>query len=198
MRRRKETVIELTPLLDVILIMLFMIMSVQSQKTEEAEAAAREKTQELTAQMEQLSEEFSDRENQLMDQLDDTESRLSQAEAQLTGYEAFRDYSAVISISMEYLEGGERQLYIAEGDKTDTISFGWDNLRYGENSLTAALEQRMKQTTEEPVFIAFVYDSESIYRRDYDMIASVIDKLQSENDNLYIRYSERNGTDEQE
>lgn len=196
MRRRKETVIELTPLLDVILIMLFMIMSAQSQKTEEIQSQAQAEAAELNSRMEQLSEEYADREDKLTAQLSDTESRLSQAEAQITGYEAFSEYSAVISVSVEYTDNGERKLYIAEGDSVDTISFGWDNLRYGENSLNAALEQKLKAAEGKPVFIAFVYDSEKIYRHDYDMITSVMDELQAKNDDLYIRYTERNDTNE--
>lgn len=198
MRRRKETVIELTPLLDVILIMLFMIMSAQSKKTEEIQSQAQAETAELNSRIEQLTEEYADREDKLSAQLSDTESKLSQAEAQISGYEAFREYSDVISISVEYTESGERRLYIAEGDSADTITFGWDNLRYGENSLNAALEQKLKAAEENPVFIAFVYDSEKIYRHDYDMITSVMDTLQSKNNDLYIRYTERTDTNEQE
>lgn len=180
MKRRGDIGIELTPLLDVILIMLFMIMSRSSSEAQAAkeEAAAQSERYEaqLSAMKEIVAEESAELEN---------------AEAVIESYRTFENYARIVSVTVTNIGGGDRRIYLTCGDDETTVDFGWDNMKYGENSFKAELESIVRQSEGDPVFITFTYSSGKIFRRDHDMVTSVMDSVQSRNDNVYIQYSER-------
>lgn len=180
MNRRGEIAVELTPLLDVILIMLFMIMSRSSSEAQAAKEAA-------ASESARYEEEIAD----MQEIIDENSTELEKASAVIESYETFESYANIVSVSVMNVSEGERRIYISSGDDEQTIDFGWDNMKYGENSLRVKLAGIVRRSDDAPVFIVFTYSSGKIFRRDYDMIASVMDELQSRNANVYIQYKER-------
>lgn len=171
MRRRREITVELTPLLDVILIMLFLIMSQSSEAAEQTKQEAEQKVSNMECQVEDLRE---------------TNAEL---ESRLDSYAAFDEYARIISIDISNKTDGNRMIIVSDGEHTERIEFDWESMRYGENSLRAELIKSIDAWKDMPVFIVFNYDSSGIYRRDYEMITSVIDTIEYEN--VYIKYNER-------
>lgn len=179
MRKRRQISTELTPLLDVIMIILFIIISGNNEAVEKAET----EKEEIYSQMQSVSDEFEKT-------LEENNDRLNQAENIISGYEMFDKLAVIISLSIENQSDDSRKILISSDNETSTVSYSWDNMRYGENSLNASLENYIKSADERPVFITFSYKSSEIYLRDYNMISSVMDNIQSKSENIYIMYNE--------
>ncbi len=167
MKRPRQITTELTPLLDVILILLFLVLSQNNTRTAEVQGEL-DKTRES---------------------LDQAQSSLEQAQNVITGLEEYDENTLVITISITEADE-QRTLYVADKESTRGITYGWDNLLYGENALKNELENRFKAAKGKVVFISFVYNSEKIYKRDHDMVISVLDKLQGSDEDLYVSYKD--------
>lgn len=191
MRRRREVAVELTPLLDVILIMLFLIMSQSRSEAAEAKAQYERETAEIAAAVRERYE----RDTELLtnelaaasEELDETRESLYYADNRVKAYEKFDYYARIVSVSLRGT-GEERKIYIADGEKTVTIPLDWDNMRYGENALRAELLEY--ENSEDPVFLVFSYNKAEIYQRDFETVTAVVSELQSDNQNVYIKYNE--------
>ncbi len=173
MKRPRQIVTDLTPLLDVILILLFLILSQTSRHTADVQSKL----------------------DQAKENLEQTQNSLEQAQNVISGLEEYDENTSVIIISIhrEYTSDGEqRTLYVTDKESTRDISYDWDNLRYGENALKSELESCLKLAKEKVIFISFVYDSADIYRRDYELVISVLDKIQSTGESVYVSYRDTN------
>lgn len=184
MKKKYEITAELTPLLDVILIMLFFIMSVNSQTIEKEKANTE-------SQIAQISEEYSERENELKNSLAESEKNRLDAENRIESYQTFEEYSVIISIGVFENQDSDdtRSIILSSGEKSEYIKYDWNNMKYAENSLDAILKKYIINQDNNPVFIVFNFNSDNIYMRDYNMISSVINNIQREN--IYIHYNER-------
>lgn len=185
MKRRNNIAVELTPLLDVILIMLFLVMSQQKAETERVTSEAQSKAAEYESRIEQLNRDNSESE----------EKRL-EAENAAAAYRSFDELSAIIGLNIERSPDGSRRLFVSENGSTDIIEYGWDSLLYGENSLETRLNDSVSENDGRPVFISFNYNEDEIYLRDYTLVTDVLERLQG--DNIYISYdkeSEENNSE---
>ncbi|MDE6592360.1 MAG: hypothetical protein K2K57_04770 [Oscillospiraceae bacterium] len=191
MRRRREAAVELTPLLDVILIMLFLIMS--QSRTEAAEA--RERYENEAAEFAAAAEErYGSEIDRLTDELADSSEELEKvreslyyADNRVNAYEKFDYYARIVSISLRGT-GEEREIYLADGKRTVNIPLNWDNMRYCENAFRAELMEY--ENSEEPVFLVFGYNAGEVYQRDFEMVSAVMSEIQGDNQNVYIKYNE--------
>lgn len=177
MRRRQNVIIELTPLLDVIMIMLFLIM------TRSSDAAAK--------QMEQADKDVKTYEQQAEEAKAENEilvTENAELKGKLASIESFEEFATIISVTVVMGEGGERTIVVNCGDKDEYISYNWDNTRFGENSLKATLNKLTNG--EGPKFISFTYDETKIYNVDYEMISSVTADLMG--DEIYISIDSEN------
>jgi cell division protein FtsB len=179
MKRRRQTIIELTPLLDVILILLFMVMAQNAAAAAKAQETAAATAGQAESAMQEMETE--------MDRLEQENAILRN---EVSGYEGFADYAQRISVTWSCDKEEKKHIYVTfagagtEGSSPLDISYGWDSARYGENSLRNGLKQKI--SAKDPVFIFFTYDAKEIYKEDYDMIASVLADLKT--DDTYIQY----------
>ena len=97
MRKRKSVVVELTSLLDVIFIMLFMVMSRNSTATAEAQEAAREQVSVAEAHA-ALMENERDSYKTMLRETEEERENLSLTESRLNSYEVFSEYARIISV----------------------------------------------------------------------------------------------------
>ena len=176
MKRRNSIGIELTPLLDVILIILFLIITQNTAETER-----------LSEEYEQTEQQYIENTNRLEAELENSRQQSADTENIISGYESFDEYSVIIAVGITRRSDGTRTVSVSENGEISHISYGWDNLRYGENALKAELEKHISSAEDRPVFISFNYDENDIYLRDYQLISSVLDDL--DGDNLYIKYN---------
>lgn len=176
MKRRNSIGIELTPLLDVILILLFLVITQNNAETER-----------IAEEYETSEQQHIENESRLEAELENSRLQTADAENIISGYESFDEYSVIIAVGITRRSDGTRTVSLSENGEISHISYGWDSLRYGENALRAELEKMISSAEDRPVFISFNYDENDIYLRDYQLIASVLDDL--DGDSLFIKYN---------
>ena len=164
--KQKGIVIELTSLLDVILIMLFFVMMQSSRQSESYREQADEEIAAAQAQTEQakLDLEVEKRKEQMLKDA-------------LTGF-----------------EGGELyELKINFDDSSDVLvlSFGGQELDRLGFEQTAEIEKAVMGIDipeGSAVLAAVIYDGNKVLYRDMQSIRAALDKLSKDNDNIYIGY----------
>ena len=184
MKRRGGIVSDMTPLLDVIFIILFLVMvrnvKMSNEKLEEARLDT-EKAEEMVAQA-QAEKEAAIAEAQRLQFL---------AEAEVAEFETLLKDAIVLRVSLENKEDGNRQVVVRSGSQAQSNSFDWDSTNAASVYLGDTLEKYILTVEEgNPVFIVFTYDSNKIYQSDYNMIETTMRYVQMDFSNVYLQYRE--------
>lgn len=188
MRKRKTVIVELTSLLDVIFIMLFMVMN----KSEAASEAAQKKAEDEIAAADMIVSEMEETVSGYEDILKETEeerNNLANVKNRLESYESFDEYAKILSVYI--VDGGyKRSINVAAGEEIFTADYSWDNMDYAGSELKKSLTEHIGDG-KTPVFISFSYNGDKIYRQDYNMITEVMTEVQSGYEHVYIRFDDR-------
>ena len=184
MKRRGGIVSDMTPLLDVIFIILFLVMvrnvKMSNEKLEEARLDT-EKAEEMVAQA-QAEKEAAVAEAQRLQFL---------AEAEVAEFETLLEDAIILRVSLEMKEDGNRQVVVQSGAQTQSSAFDWDSTNEAFIYLGDTLEKYVLTVNEDnPVFIVFTYDSNKIYQSDYMMIERAMRYVQMDYKNVYLQYRE--------
>lgn len=191
MKRRKSVVVELTSLLDVIFIILFMVMNGSRSAAAEAQNTAEEQIAAAQAEVGLMQEELENY-KRILTEVEAERENLEFMENRISSYENFEEYAKILSVYI--LDGGyKRSIKVADDTEIATIDFDWENISYGKETLISALKDYINET-ENPVFIAFSYDSSNIYRQDYSMVSEAMTAVQADYDHVYIKFDDT-GTD---
>lgn len=202
--RRREIFIELTSLLDVILIMMFILLTQAKTSTAQAlDAAAAAQTTVAAAQAE-LTEAEAERdalrtEAEAQKARADAESARAEAEARRAGDEAARaeaqteradalqrqlwtenvvlDNSLLLTVSVDRTGGIRLE---TEGAGQTSFAYDWSDDTYARNRLRGLLLDKLKSTDREAVFLVFQYDRARVYHAEYEMIESIIQEVKQE------------------
>ena len=174
--RRREIFIELTSLLDVILIMLFILLT--QAKTTAAQAmdtaaAAERSAEQLQAELAAAYAE----QDVLRAEAQAQEERANALQRQLWTENLVLDNSLLLTVSVD------RDGYILleeEHEGKTNLSYDWEDDTYAFNSLRALLLDRLNTMDREAVFLVFQYDRARIYRAEYDMIKRIIQEVKLE------------------
>lgn len=158
MKRRKGNIISeinLTPLLDVLFSILFIVM-LTSQSNE---SAIKEEAQQQVKQMHQ---------------------QIVVYENQMESYEAYQSEATIISLS-NINDYGNHKLIISQGvnkEAIDTIQLGYDKTENTRNRLESLVTRLIKEANNQPVYIVFHCDASCIYRPEYNAINEELENLQ--------------------
>lgn len=191
MRKRKSVIVELTSLLDVIFIMLFMVMNQSQTAAEEAQSDAAAEVAAAQVQVEAMEEEVEGY-RVIIDEVEADRLNLESIKNKLNSYEVFEEYATIISISV-LDHSYKRTIIVENGGETVNTDFSWDNMDYAESSLNETLNSCIKDS-ENPVFIVFSYNGDKIYRQDYNMVSEVMTKVQGGYENVYIKFDDTSNT----
>ncbi len=175
MKKRQNITVELTPLLDVILIILFLIITENNAKSEELKSAAEKEISGYVTQIDSLKNSLGEKTGEL----NKKSSEIDEKDNIISGYARFDELSTIISVFVgkNYEKDGGRIIYISDGENTEHISFNWDNMRYAENSLKHSLSEKIKNASGNPVFITYNYDRDETYQRDYELISETLSEI---------------------
>ena len=174
--RRREIFIELTSLLDVILILLFILLT--QAKASTAQALDTAAIAESTAQ--QLQTKLTaayDEQDALRAAADAQEERADALQRQLWTENLFLDNSLLLTVSVD--RAGDIRLETEGGPRID-IAYDWKDDTYAENRLRGLLLDRIRATDREAVFLVFQYDRANIYHAAYEMIKGIIQEVKLE------------------
>lgn len=190
MRKRKNVVVELTSLLDVIFIMLFMVMNQSRGAAAEAKTNAESAVAAAEIRVEE-AEKKTEEYRKILDETAEERENLKYVQNRLNSYEIFDEYAKIVSVYV-INEGYKRSIRVADDGTTASIDFSRENMEHGEKALSDELK-RLIDSAESPVFITFTYDSREIYRQDYNMITDTVTAVQAEYDDVYIKFNDEAG-----
>ena len=172
--KRREIFIELTSLLDVILIMIFVLLTqarAQTAKALESQAAEEKTSARLKEEVEDLSASL----DHAWAELGIVQEENDQLKRQLMTQDLVLDESLVITIRAE----DETIIREIRDGVSDTIAYTWGNETYVSNKLKSLLLQDLSETEKHAVFIVFQYDRSGIYQNEYQMIESLIQEIKT-------------------
>ena len=174
--KRREIFIELTSLLDVILIMLFILLAPAGTRTAQAldtaalaESSARQLQSELTAA---YSEQ-----DALRAAADAEKERANTLQRELWTENLVLDNSLLLTVSVDRAGGIRLE---TEGKSLALIAYDWADDSYAYNRRRVLLLDERDKTDREAVFLVFQYDRARIYQAEYRMIEAVIQEVKRE------------------
>ena len=154
--------INLTPLLDVLFTILFIVMLGSARNEENTKKEADIKLETLKSNIENL------------------ENEVKYFKDQVESYDMYTTNAVVINITNS-IEGDEHILMVTDGINEDTyevIKLGKDRLSYVKNRLSGIISSVIDIADEQPVYIVFHCDKSIIYTSEYSAIDSELRYLQ--------------------
>lgn len=175
MKKRREIILELTPLLDVILTLLFMILITVTQQAQSAQKNAEQALNEATVKIEQA------------------EKKLTQIKQSAVSIELLQENCKIVTVAAYNDEKSpeKRTITIKEGNDTAfEIEYDWTSLNYAKNSFKQTLVNSYLNLNddEQIIFIVFQYDSKAIYNYDYTFINSTLTEINTSRPEVYLAY----------
>ena len=168
-KRNRSITADLTPLLDVIFILLFLIMI---RNTEAVDARAEEADAKMAEAQAQMAE---------------AEALQQSVQGQLDEYQALLADAQICYIRIVPEETG-RSIQLSENSRTDQFRFDWDTQEDAYEYLRERLTEKSKVTAEgKQVFLIFQYDPKTLYQSDYEMVSSALEEI-GHKENVYVQY----------
>jgi len=168
MGKRKQILVDLTPLLDVILIILFMFVA-------RAEAAGSSNN---------LSSE--------QKKLDNTKKEYEKIQRETNSLQALDKACKTITVSIKSEKDSDKRSLIIQLEKEDEekIEIDSNDTTYAKNKLKTKLnDEFLKLKDDEKIaLIVFQYDNNLVYNSDYNFVDEVLKKVQKGNEKIYLSY----------
>lgn len=206
-RRTRDIVIELTSLLDVVMILIFAVMMKNAQlaeaKTLELEEA-QEQNAAMQGELEKLADISEELENALakLDEGDIEEllARIQNAENRLDAYDYMDDIVVVYNVGLENkYNNTERCLtYGAASDQAGGKQISAkrrdpEEWNYAVNSLKLDLQEFIdnelaNSPKDKYIYIVFIVDESRVYANDFEDIRRALEIAENEDENGRVRY----------
>lgn len=189
-RKSKGLVIELTALLDIIMIMLFWVMtdaaSSADNAKEDAKAQVRAAQEQLEQQKKQSAEEIKSIKAEAEKQIEEAYKKAESINSAAAKNQAALDgYANGMLVSLELRnENGEDRLYIS---RNNADIMNTDLSGDIEQSLDSLFES-LGAEDETVMLAAVVYDGNAVLYRSMNKIESAIDDISDKYENLYFTY----------
>ena len=190
-RKSKGIVIELTALLDVILIMLFWMMMSLSQNNEDVVTKAQQQVADAQSQAEidkqnaqaQIDSILDDTSRQLAEaqqKAENTDSLAAQNQQALDGYEQ----GMLVTLSLKYEQQGD-VLYISQNDE-EVFSQSVSDTDMAQSIISSL--QKLGLNEEDTVLCALVYDGDTVLYKDVNAVNAAVSQVHENYSNFYCTY----------
>ena len=191
-RRRRDIIIELTPLLDVIMIIIFMVMKENGKMITDKQNtinAVQQVNSEQSAAIDDLNSKVGEMSSQLAE-------KLQAAENKLESYKAIDDIVIVLNIGLENkynntvrcLTFGKvsEQSSVTENRSDEEFGVSLNKLKvFVSDYITKVLDDSDNQTI---VYIVFTYDPRKVFQRDYEAVGEALAEAEIKANNGNFRY----------
>lgn len=178
MRRRKHRgseEVNLTPLLDVLFSILFIVMfagaKIQNDNTENVEAMQTE-ISELNNEINELNNEVTAYKNQE------------------TSYDSFLEDALIVTVDNIKSNNKHILRIFAAGYEDEEIILGINNTDNIKKRLNGYFENILIDKAEQPIYIVYNCDDENIYKTEFDSINSTLLTLEKNNKEVFYKISE--------
>lgn len=206
-RRRRDIVIELTSLLDVIMIIIFMVMKQNSamivDKQNTIDAVQKENTSQaaalddLNSKADELSNQLAEAQGKLEEGgADELRDKLQAAENKLASYEAIDDVVIVLNIGLENkynntvrsLTFGKvsEESSVIDNHNDDEFDVSLNKMRVFIGDYIGKVQADAENQT--IVYIVFTYDPTRVYQRDYEAVGDALKDAEIKANNGNFRY----------
>lgn len=175
-RRKNLTEVNLTPLLDVLFSILFIVMMTGAQSRD----AMQNDHQEEVARLQSENEELSD--------------ALRVTEDQLAAYKLHESDSVILTVR-NIVKNGEHYLMIYRGigeQEIDSIKLGINSTENTGVRIRSLVEDIISENGSQPVYIIFYCDKTSIYTKEYNAVVGAFDGLQTKYKEVFFKTGEEN------
>lgn len=215
-RHKRDIIIELTSLLDVIMIIIFMVMKENSKMIvdkQNAINAAQQLNVEQAGTIDDLTDLIADLSSQLNNaenRLDEAEGKLNEgsveelldklhaAESKLESYMAVDDVVVVLNISLENRYNNTvrcmtygKSAYGAKSEVSENHTDG--EFEVSLNKLRVFISEYITKVIDDKdnqtiVYVVFTYDPHKVYQRDYEAITEALTDADIKANNGNFRY----------
>lgn len=208
-RNRRDIVIELTSLLDVIMIIIFMVMKqnsgmiVDKQNTIDAVQQTNSQQAEALGELNSRADELSAQLDEALGKLeeggaDELREKLQAAENKLASYQAVDDVVIVLNIGLENKYNNTVRCLTygkaAYGEHTEVSENHSDNeFEVSLNKLRVFIGDYVNKVVGDKdnqtiVYIVFTYDPHKVYQRDYEAVGMALESADKNANNGNFRY----------
>lgn len=206
-RRRRDIIIELTSLLDVIMIIIFMVMKENGKMITDKQNtinAVQQVNSEQSAAIDDLNSKVGEMSSQLAEAqgkleeggADELLEKLQAAENKLESYKAIDDIVIVLNIGLENkynntvrcLTFGKvsEQSSVTENRSDEEFGVSLNKLKvFVSDYITKVLDDSDNQTI---VYIVFTYDPRKVFQRDYEAVGEALAEAEIKANNGNFRY----------
>lgn len=206
-RRGRDIVIELTSLLDVIMIIIFMVMKENSgiiadkqnavNAAQQVNAEQSAAIDDLSGKVDELSSQLAEAEGKLEEgSVEELLEKLQAAENKLDSYQAIDDIVIVLNIGVEnkynntvrcmtYGKASQKSTVI-ENRSDEEFEVSLNKLKvFVSDYITRVVDDKDNQTI---VYVVFTYDPKKVYQRDYEAVGNALAEAESKANNGNFRY----------
>ena len=178
-RKNKGIVLELTSLLDVIMIMLFWVMTDVSASADSQKEDAKAQVQAVTQQLEKLREDMQKQIDEAYKKAESINSNAAKNQQALDGY----TQGMLISLDMRN-ENGTDKLYISRNDE-DIMTVTPDEDISGR---LISLFEGLGAADGEVMLAAVVYDGDAVLYRNMRIVENAVQAVSDKYENVYFTY----------
>ena len=169
--RRREIFIELTSLLDVILIMLFVLLTQARTQTDAAVSTAAEAEAAAAGLQTELTRTLAER--------DALREQVGALEREGITLGVVEENSLVVTLSVQPGETRAARIEPRDGAAL-RVPLDPENDNYTVNRLRTALTGLLRESGKETVFVVFQFDRNAIYQTEYLLVTGVVRQLKQE------------------
>lgn len=189
MNKNKGLVIELTSLLDVILIMLFWVMMVSSDKADKAEADASSKIEAANTRAEQqVQQANADAQKYIEEKLAEQQADIEKLDEYVRTIEGFEN-GEMLSISITYVDNSELLSFTRSGEQISSVVLtSYSNIEYEIRRVLDTLPNK-----DGIILAAFIYDGNTALYRDVQGVRAALENLRKDYGGIYFAYINTSG-----
>ena len=173
-RRKNLTEVNLTPLLDVLFSILFIVMMTGAQSRDAMESSHSEEVAALQSENEALRES------------------LEASEDRLAAYELHESDSVILTVR-NIVRGDEHYLMIYRGideQEAADIKLGLNSTENTKVRIRSLVDEIIAENGGQPVYIIFYCDKASIYTKEYNAVVGAFDELQTKYKEVFFKTGE--------
>ncbi len=177
-KRNRVSEINLTPLLDVLFSILFIVMLTGAEQQETVVNAQKRQAQDYEQRMEALQEKTTE-----------LETALAAREAQLSSYDAYKRDAIIVTITN--IRQGEDLFLVFHRDndaqELDKIKLGLDRLDILRKRIELQASELMEESANQPIYMVFYVDSSNIHTEEYQTIVDTMNAIQKETKEIFFK-----------
>jgi len=182
-KRFGDSDINLTPLLDVLFSILFIVMLGSAGNEARTRAEAQETVDSMQAEVDSLNSSINDMTVQAenyREQISRLERESRGAQGRLEDYEMYRRDGMIISIQNSIDASGHiLKVFVNESEQPyETIQLGIDLTDYTSKRIKSIISELVDQVDNAPVFIVFRCEKNLIYTLEFNAVNSALDLMQ--------------------